>query len=217
MSTFDPSSFGTVPNTDLHLPRVTKILNIISKGEGFNNWLKKQGDKADTILETAGDFGSEIHHILQEIGQNKEIAIDILSPKHKRCTKAFIEWKDDHIKRFIETEQPVWDIENGYFGTLDAVVELKDGRLAVLDYKTSGRIYDTYYLQVSAYTYAYQLLSGEKIDTAFILRFEKDDTKMKNMEEKEVSDLAYEYEHFLTALKLWKWQNNKIKHYKEGK
>jgi hypothetical protein len=51
------------------LPRVTKILDIISKGKAFNNWLKDKGKEADTLLSDAGDIGSSLHNRLEEIGK----------------------------------------------------------------------------------------------------------------------------------------------------
>lgn len=194
---------------DRELPSVTTILNIIAKGEGFNNWLKKQGDKADKILTDAGDFGTDIHNFLQAIGKNIAINPEALKPKQKRCAEAFLKWKENNIKSFICTEQSVFNIKEGYAGTLDGLVELKDGRIALLDYKTSSYIYDTHELQVCAYIKAYEQSYPTKIDTGYILRFEKNEDKPKDMQEKEVKNIDYQYEVFLATLKLWNWKNNK--------
>lgn len=195
------------------LPSVTTILNIIAKGEGFNNWLKKQGANADKLLTDAGDFGTNIHNHLESIGKGIIIDTSLFKPKQKRCVEAFLSWKDKNIARFITTEQSVFNVKEGYAGTLDGIAELKDGRNVVLDYKTSSYIYDTHELQAVAYLKAYELTTGLRLQGAYILRFEKNDNKPTDMQEKEVKNIDYQYEVFLAALKLWNWKNSK----KEGK
>ena len=192
----------------LYVPSVTKILDIISKGEGFNNWLKKQGDNADKLLKEAGDLGTNIHNFLEAIGRGTTINVSALKPREKRCVEAFIAWKEKNVKRFIRTEGEISTATYG--GTLDAVVELKDGRVAVIDYKTSSAIYETYELQVAAYARGYEVNDFGKIDTGYILRFEKKDDKPKDMEEKEVINLAESFELFECARKLWVWKNGKM-------
>uniref|UniRef100_A0A6H2A4H4 PD-(D/E)XK endonuclease-like domain-containing protein n=1 Tax=viral metagenome TaxID=1070528 RepID=A0A6H2A4H4_9ZZZZ len=194
------------------LPSVTTILNIIAKGEGFNNWLKKQGDKADKLLTDAGDFGTDIHNFLEAFGKGLPVNLSALKPKQLRCVNAFLEWKENNVKKFICTEQAVFNIDKEYAGTCDGVVELNDGRIALLDYKTSAYIYDTHELQVCAYIKAYDV----KIDTGFILRFEKNEEKDKDLQVKEVKQIDYQYEVFLATLKLWNWKNNKKKEFEKN-
>lgn len=193
--------------TGLEYPSVTTILGIISKGEGFNNWLKKQGDKADTLLNDAASFGTNVHNHLESIGKGVTVNLEALKPQEKRCVKAFIEWKDKNVKRFVTTEQSVFNVKEGYAGTLDSVIEDNNGKIILVDYKTSGNIYDTYSLQCASYAKAYELTTGTNIDGAVILRFEKDENKKKDMQEKEVLDLNYSYEVFLAAKKVWDWKN----------
>lgn len=194
------------------LPSVTTILNIIAKGEGFNNWLKKQGANADKLLTDAGDFGTNIHNHLETISKGEILDITLFKPKQKRCVEAFQEWVDSNVKSFLYTEQSVYNIKEEYAGTEDSIVELLDGRIALLDYKTSSYIYDTHELQVCAYLKAHELSYNMKIDTAYILRFEKNEEKEKDMEEREVKNIDYQYEVFLATLKLWQWKNK----YKKG-
>lgn len=190
----------------LELPRVTEILKIIAKGEHFNNWLKKQGDNADKLLSTAGDFGTSIHNLLEKLGKGEKTGD--LTPKQQRCIDAFLSWKDENIDYFIYTERPVWSKTYGYCGTLDALVMLKDKRVALLDYKTSGQIYDTHFLQVGAYRHALMEMENIHIDTAYILRFEKKDEVKKDIEVKEVAELDYQFDIFVHALRLYNWKNN---------
>ncbi len=198
-----------VKELDKEVPSVTTILNIIAKGEGFNNWLKKQGDKADTLLQEAGDFGSNIHNHLETIGKGIPINLKALKPRELRCVKTFLGWKEEFVDSFLKTEMEIYSIKEEFAGTMDALVKLKDGRIFLLDYKTSKYLYDTNHLQVVAYLKAYEEIYPLKIDGAYILRFEKDDKKEQDMEIKEVENIDYQYEVFLCALKLWNWKERK--------
>ena len=195
------------------LPRVTNILNIISKGRAFDNWLMNKGKEATTIVSDAGDIGSSIHNRLEEIGKGIPFNIEALKERERAWVEEFLSWGKDNIGRFLETEKTIYHAKEGYGGTLDALIETKDKRIALLDYKTSKYCYDTYDLQCSAYIRAYEDMLKTKIDTAFILRFEKGDKKPL-LEVKEVKDIQEQYEIFLCALKLWKWKYDK---YQESK
>lgn len=194
----------------IYVPSVTKVLDIISKGEHFNNWLKKNGANSDKLVSEAADFGTNIHNFLELIGKGIAVNLDALTPKQRRCVEAFNKWKEENVQEFVETEQSICTPDYG--GTLDAIIKIKntnrgEGELAILDYKTSGYIYDTYDLQVAAYVKAYELNTGKKIDKAYILRFEKKEEKQQDLEVKEVKDLDYKFDLFMCALKLWNWKN----------
>lgn len=187
------------------LPRVTNVLDIISKGKAFNNWLKNKGKEADTLLTDAGDIGTSIHNRLEEIGKGIPINLAALKERERLWVEEFGVWQKENIEKFIQTEMTVYNSKDGYAGTLDAIVKLTDGRTALLDYKTGKYIYDTYELQCVAYLKAYKF----SINTAFILRFEKGDKKPL-LEIKEVKDIDKQYEIFLCVLKLWYWKYNKF-------
>jgi len=214
----------------IELPRVTYVLNTISKGEYLINWVKKLikdyiadfVDKGGVIsrenitwivdklgrlneeaLKEAGFIGTDFHNVLENIGKGIELP-EIKEPRVKEWVELFNAWVKDNVKAFRETEKDIFT--DRYCGTLDALVELKDGRLAVLDYKTSKYIYDTHHLQVSAYVKAYEQMEKVKVDTAFILRFEKGDKKPL-MEVKEVEKINYQADIFNKVLDIWVWKN----------
>lgn len=199
----NPKYFHFIPDLQENLPRVTQITKIIAKGEAFENWLKTQGNKAKELLETAGDIGSSFHNRAEEIGKGIQINLDALKPQERTWVDEFLKWKDLNVKRFIETEQLVWHNVEGYSGTLDALVELNNGKLAVLDYKTSKYIYPEHHLQVSAYLKAYEWTHSIKVDTAIILKFDKTG---KAMQVKEIEAIDEVFKVFLCALRIWEWK-----------
>ena len=200
----DNNRFYFSKETKTWYPSVTTIIGIIAKGEGFYQWLRKEGEKSKEILTEAGDFGQNIHNQLEAIGKGIEVNLDALKPKQRRCVEAFHKWVKENVKRFISVEELFVNTEDGYGGRIDAIVEMLDGTIAILDYKTSNSIYDTHELQVGAYGVP------RGISDAYILRFEKDEKKEKDLEVRKIT-ITYElFVIFLSALKVWNWKNKKI-------
>ena len=202
----DKNNYYFIPEIKEWLPRVTQVLKIIAKGEGFEKWLMNKGNEAKTLLTDAGDIGTSLHNRLEEIGKGIPVKLEALKPLEKTWIEQFLVWKEENIEKFLETERAVYNPVDRYAGTLDSLVVLKDKRIALLDYKTSKYIYDTHELQVVAYVRAYEELYKLKIDTVFILKFSKENGKL---EIKEVKDINSQYEVWLHALKLWYWKFNK--------
>jgi ATP-dependent exoDNAse (exonuclease V) beta subunit len=206
----DKSKYYFFEEINEYVPRVTEVLKIIAKGEAFNNWLRNKGKSSENLLTTAGDIGSSLHKHLENIGLGKAIDAKDVSPLEEKWLAEFYVWQAENIDSFIETEGRVFHLVDKYAGTLDSLVKLKDGRIALLDYKTTKYIYDTHELQVVAYVKAYEDMSGIKINTAFILNFSKEDKK-KLLSVKEVKNIPAQYEIWIHALKLWKWRFEKQK------
>ena len=128
---------------------------------------------------------------------------------------------------------------HSYAGTLDVLAEF-NGKLGILDLKTSKGIWGEYSLQVAAYAQAFNEIALPKAETRWILRIDqyqkcefcqakkrtKDTTgKAKGgkkncihklgqvqgeWEFKELDNQDRDIEAFLAAKKVWEWQNHKI-------
>ena len=109
------------------------------------------------ILAKAADIGTEIHQMIQwtlrtQLGQDA-------GPKpvlQDQALWAFMAWEDwwrSEALVPVRVEQPVWDAEIGYAGTIDLIAAGPLG-LEILDWKSGKGIYETYHLQVSAYRHA---------------------------------------------------------------
>ncbi len=94
----------------------------------------------------------------------------------KRAIDMFLEWETKNVEKWVLSEARVADAETYEFaGTLDAMAILKDGRLAIIDFKFASHIGEDYYLQTAGYQLTFEL-KGIKVDTRIILRFPKTDT-----------------------------------------
>ena len=152
-------------------PRVTKIVNIKAKPAlyffyaGLENYA--QGER---IKKLSAEEGQKIHDAVEAVFRGEKPDVDpVVEPSYR----AFCEWLEhnpveadlDYIERRVSNH------EHRYAGTVDSVV-MFNGKLGVLDVKTSQDIYRDYNLQTAAYMAA---LKNELPDlqTRWILRIDQ--------------------------------------------
>jgi hypothetical protein len=63
----------------------------------------------------------------------------------------FIDWSDKNVKEFLASEAHCYSKELWVGGIVDAVAGLKDGTIAVIDFKSAKSVYITHFLQCSGY------------------------------------------------------------------
>ncbi len=102
----------------------------------------------------------------------------------------------------VRTEQKVSCPSCGYGGTLDALARDPEGRLWLLDWKSSKRISAEYGLQASAYAHA----SPDPVHGAIVVRIPH--TPRAKIQERRftTAELAEHFAVFGHALSLWRWQ-----------
>ena len=98
--------------------------------------------------DSAGDRGSDVHRMIEkgEYGKSED-----LPDRVKGYIQAYEKWSASFVKKFILKENTVHSKKFEYAGTLDAIVEDKDGKVWLIDYKTSKALYAETGLQLSAY------------------------------------------------------------------
>ncbi len=138
------------------VPSVTTILEAYPKGAQFYEWLKKHGEDSDEIRDEAGRRGSIVHEATEvlDLGGELQLMDADGSPQYKLREWSMIERYVDFRTRFeadihaVETKLAVDDL--GYAGTLDRVMTI-GGVTYLVDIKTSGSIWPSYWLQQAAY------------------------------------------------------------------
>jgi len=160
---------------------------------------KRDKDK----LKEAGDIGTKIHASIDAYIAGTP---PILDEQTEQGYNNFLSWiKDSGIKliqgdTFVGHIGPCIDggYPYAYGGALDALGEM-DGKLVLLDWKTSNSMRDTYPLQAAAYATAFEEMYGQKIERGFVVRFGKE--IVGDVEPKEV-DLELSWAAFKNALEL---------------
>ena len=152
-------------------PRVTKIVEIKAKPALYRYYGELTSfNEGEKIKEESAKEGTAVHEALQAlmIGGHPNIAPEILPA----VTTAYKFVKERNIK--VDRKYIEYRIRNDthrYAGTIDALA-LIDGKVGVLDIKTSQAIYRDYCLQTSAYMDA---LVGrlKNLETRWILRVDQ--------------------------------------------
>ena len=132
-------------------PRVTSIISIKSKPALYRYYASMPSwFHAERIKNKSAEEGTIIHEAIQ----NEMVGTEYLN--HTENTLAAINaYKNfnNKINLISEKERIEYKIvnrEDKYSGTIDAIVEI-DGRVGVLDIKTSPNAYRDYNLQTAAY------------------------------------------------------------------
>ena len=105
-------------------------------------------------LAEAGEIGTAVHEMIRWTLVNEMGGCAGPEPKLPDAALwAFMAWQDwwkAQGQRPVAVEQPIWDPEVGYAGTIDLISEGPNG-FEIHDWKTGKGIYDDYHLQVAAY------------------------------------------------------------------
>jgi hypothetical protein len=137
------------------LPSITTVLSILSR-DSIEAWKKKVGvEEANKISHRAATRGTAVHEIIEKYLDNKEDYRDGYTPD---IIESFIALKpilDGKIGRIYAQEAPLYSNHLGVAGRVDCVAEF-DGKLSIIDFKTSRKTkrknyIQNYFMQEAAY------------------------------------------------------------------
>jgi hypothetical protein len=150
-------------------PSVTTILGYFPKGAFFETWLKDTGHNADIVMRRAGEEGTQVHEAIESFLKGEEIRWIESNGKVNYATHVwkmilgFVDFWTTYKPVLLLSEEFMYSDTHKYSGTLDLLVEI-NGEKWLLDIKTSNNIHESYYLQMSAYTKAYEEKYLQKVD-----------------------------------------------------
>lgn len=161
-----------------NVPRVTEVLSKMISEEKLMSWANSLGFKRQRykdVLSKAAVFGTKIHHGIECFLKGEKVPEDTPSI----CFKAFQEWW-----KIIETtdyeivgqEQKL--VCEWYGGTYDCLMKI-NGKLYLIDFKTSNYVTYKYYLQLAAYSKVLREKENINIDGVLILQLNKYQPKYK--------------------------------------
>lgn len=129
--------FGQMPNGEMEY---LKLLDTAYRSHFDDN---KETKKAGT------DLHAELEMFVKASIEVDGIATYMGSPSDSLIS--FAKWSVANVKRFIASEAHSYNEELWVGGIMDAVAELKDGGIAVIDFKSAKDAYVDHFIQVGGY------------------------------------------------------------------
>lgn len=171
---------------------VTTLIGVVDKSRALVSWatdlaLEYLLSVDETIDEThivqactlheehkkeAAAIGDEVHKWVEayikgetpEMPERKEAQIGV---------NAFLDWVAANKVKFLSSERVVYSKKHDYIGKMDIEATV-NGKLCLLDIKTSNGLYNTYGLQTAAYLKADEEESGRKYHGRWLIRLAKE-------------------------------------------
>jgi hypothetical protein len=168
--------------------------------------------ESERIKERAATFGTKLHGLIERyLVDGGMSTFDPDKEREGELEIAFNKWREWwHASglTIYRTEMKISCRFCGYGGTLDALAHDGEGRLWVLDWKSSKRISDEFGLQGSAYSHA----SPEPVHGAMVVRIPHTKRAKVEVRQFEGPVLAEHLKVFQCALTLYRWQREASGH-----
>ena len=215
---------------DRKVPSVTRVIDSVfpkyltewAASCGADYWKENYGEDNDMyngirnahkqISHKAQNIGIEVHKWIELfitvkiLSKGKGETISDYPDEVKVPMQNFHKWEESRDIEWIACEKKVYSRSWEYAGTIDALAKI-NGKLCVIDFKTSAKIYKEYYLQVSAYCNAIGEMMGELPKLGVIVRVDKEEDKFQEV----AFDPWQHNDVFIDALNIKRFQSERIK------
>ena len=202
--TVDGKRFYVTPSGPL--PSITTVLSILSR-DSIKKWRERVGeDTANAISTKASRRGTNVHKMCEDY-INNELDTKKFLPNDRQTFNSIKPVLDTHLNNIYAQEVPLWSEYLGVAGRVDCIAEW-DGKLAVIDFKTSRKpkkkeYISNYFQQCSAYAVMWEERTGIPINKIVVV-IAVDDEEPQIFEEKRDN---YIYECVQTITQYRKEQN----------
>jgi hypothetical protein len=142
----------------------------------MRGYLEAVVNASEAKRESATTLGKEVHRLIHLDILGLPFP-DIEDKKVSHALDRWRGWKAEHDFQAIASERVVWSPRHFYAGTIDTVAWV-DGKLALIDFKTSQGFYKDMALQLAAYAQAWEECAGnpdQRIQQLLIVRLGKDE------------------------------------------
>jgi len=177
---------GMYKNKDgKRLPSVTTILKDLGfSTDALMRWQAKifrSGKDPDDIKNEAAGIGTTVHSMIEHwiFGQDEFIPDENVTREiileAKKGFSEYIKWSEKNKVEYLESEVRLISEKYRYGGTADGIVRI-DGKVYLLDFKTSKHVYMAHIAQLAAYDQAIketEATKGYKIDGWILIEIKK--------------------------------------------
>lgn len=197
-----------------HIKKDQKVLSELVKADAVRassallTWVTQAEEIAmqapDVVRDEAAALGTTAHHAIDALISGSRTNTRGLPFQAKNVADGFLMWKEDNPDLNVERgETLVYSEKFRYAGELDSLARDSNGKLVVLDWKTSNSVQREYAMQLAAYAHAVTEITGEEVSAAWCVRFGK---FKPSYEACKVADLDASFKQFTHALELWRTQ-----------
>jgi hypothetical protein len=163
------------------VPGVTTVLGLLNK-PALLRWawqMGKDGKELDAVRQGAADIGTVAHALCEAHLRGMELDASNITPealsKAETGFLRFLDFWDREGLKVLATELVMVSEKMQVGGTMDVLAQRPDGRLVVVDLKTSKGIYDEMLVQVATYAAMHEEGSRQTVDEVYIVRIGKED------------------------------------------
>lgn len=157
------------------VPRVTEILSSMMHSDALMYWANSLGFKGigyRSALNTASRIGTEAHNTIENFIRGKLNVQEIDNIPFK----GFYIWYNNLIKLGYDLDIVGIEVKlacKWFGGTYDMLMRI-NGRLFLIDFKTSNHVTEKYFLQLAAYRYMLKE-EGVELDGVIVLQLDKEE------------------------------------------
>ena len=172
--TTDSGRLYTTPEGNRY-KSITTVLSHYNK-QGIYEWRQAVGEEyANKVSRRAADRGTKVHKICEDYLNNEipELKMQLMMPDLKELFFKIKPFIDESIGKVYTQEQALYSDKYRIAGRVDLIAEW-NGKLAVVDYKTSTKQKDeeniqNYFMQCTAYALMFAERTGIWIDDIVVL------------------------------------------------
>ena len=188
------------------VPSVTRVVDGCFPKD-LTHWALSIGqEEYDKVINDALEIGNDTHQWIEhyiKYGHACTEPEDYIS----KSVNAFLDWTTEYNPEWVDAERKIYCDKYKYAGTVDAVAKI-NGRVCVIDFKTSKKVYKPYHLQVTAYAQAIKRMDGlRRWPLGMILRLDKETGDF----EQKVFEPKHNFNTFKKCLELKQWSSLRIK------
>ena len=188
------------------VPSVTRVVDGCFPKD-LTHWALTIGqEEYDKVINDALEIGNDTHQWIEHYINYGHACAE---PKDyiSKSVNAFLDWTTEYNPEWVDAERKIYCDKYKYAGTVDAVAKI-NGRVCVIDFKTSKKVYKPYHLQVTAYAQAIKRMDGlRRWPLGMILRLDKETGEF----EQKVFEPKHNFNTFKKCLELKQWSSLRIK------
>ena len=168
------------------VPGVTTVIGRFKDSGGLLWWAFEQGKCAERgeinslydARDEAASMGTVVHEMVETHinGEDYQIPGYFNAEQQDKIMAAYgayFEWQKNCGMEFIAQEIPLVSEQYRFGGCPDAIARI-NGKICLIDWKTSNGIYPDYLIQLAAYKHLWEEDGGAEIEGFHLCRFAKE-------------------------------------------